>query len=198
MNKVMMGNEAAALAVKLARVEVVSAYPITPQTVIVESLADIIGRGELKARYMPVESEHTAMASCMGASLAGARTFTATSSQGWPHARDASFYGGRAGAGRHGQLQPRNGAPLEPVLRPHGFAVPARYRLGPVLLRRRPGRARLRLDRLCGCRAGAFAGHDQSGRVLSDPYIRACGCAGPGGGGCFSSLIRGAAQAGCE
>ncbi len=82
MNKVMMGNEAAALAVKLARVEVVSAYPITPQTVIVESLADIIGRGELKARYMPVESEHTAMASCMGASLAGARTFTATSSQG--------------------------------------------------------------------------------------------------------------------
>ena len=82
MNKVMMGNEAAALAVKLARVQVVSAYPITPQTVIVESLADIIGRGELEARYMPVESEHTAMASCMGASLAGARTFTATSSQG--------------------------------------------------------------------------------------------------------------------
>lgn len=82
MNKVMMGNEAAALAVKLARVQVVSAYPITPQTVIVESLADIIGRGELEARYMPVESEHTAMASCMGAALVGARTFTATSSQG--------------------------------------------------------------------------------------------------------------------
>jgi len=82
MKKVMMGTEAATMAAKLARVQVVSAYPITPQTVIVESLADIIGRGELKAKYMPVESEHTAMASCMGASMAGARTFTATSSQG--------------------------------------------------------------------------------------------------------------------
>jgi pyruvate ferredoxin oxidoreductase alpha subunit len=82
MKKVMMGTEAATMAVKLARVQVVSAYPITPQTVIVESLADIIGRGELKAKYMPVESEHTAMSSCMGASMAGARTFTATSSQG--------------------------------------------------------------------------------------------------------------------
>ena len=58
MKKVMMGNEAAAMAVKLARVQVVSAYPITPQTVIVETLADIIARGELKAKYMPMESEH--------------------------------------------------------------------------------------------------------------------------------------------
>ncbi len=82
MKKVMMGTEAATMAAKLARVQVVSAYPITPQTVIVESLADIIGRGELKARYLPVESEHTAMSACMGASLAGARAFTATSSQG--------------------------------------------------------------------------------------------------------------------
>lgn len=82
MKKVMMGTEAATAAAKLARVQVVSAYPITPQTVIVESLADIIGRGELKARYLPVESEHTAMSACMGASLAGARAFTATSSQG--------------------------------------------------------------------------------------------------------------------
>jgi len=82
MKKVMMGTEAATMAAKLARVQVVSAYPITPQTVIVESLADIIGRGELKAKYMPVESEHTAMSACMGAALAGARTFTATSSQG--------------------------------------------------------------------------------------------------------------------
>jgi pyruvate/2-oxoacid:ferredoxin oxidoreductase alpha subunit len=82
MKKVMMGTEAATMAAKLARVQVVSAYPITPQTVIVESLADIIGRGELKAKYLPVESEHTAMSACMGASLAGARAFTATSSQG--------------------------------------------------------------------------------------------------------------------
>jgi pyruvate/2-oxoacid:ferredoxin oxidoreductase alpha subunit len=82
MKKLMMGTEAVAEAAKLARVQVVSAYPITPQTVIVETLADIIGKGELDARYLNVESEHSAMASCIGASAAGARVFTATSSQG--------------------------------------------------------------------------------------------------------------------
>lgn len=82
MKKLMMGTEAVAAAAKLARVQVVSAYPITPQTVIVETLADIIGKGELDARYLNVESEHSAMASCIGASAAGARVFTATSSQG--------------------------------------------------------------------------------------------------------------------
>lgn len=82
MNKLMMGSEAAAAAAVLARVQVVSAYPITPQTVIVETLAEVIGRGELKARYLNVESEHSAMAACIGASAAGARVFTATSSQG--------------------------------------------------------------------------------------------------------------------
>lgn len=92
MKKVMMGTEAATMAVKLARVQVVSAYPITPQTVIVESLADIIGRGELKAKYMPVESEHTAMSSCMGASMVGARAFTATSSQGLAYMHEMLHY----------------------------------------------------------------------------------------------------------
>jgi pyruvate/2-oxoacid:ferredoxin oxidoreductase alpha subunit len=82
MKKLMMGTEAAAAAAVLARVQVVSAYPITPQTVIVETLAEVIGRGELEARYLNVESEHSAMASCIGASAAGARVFTATSSQG--------------------------------------------------------------------------------------------------------------------
>lgn len=82
MKKLMMGTEAAAIAAMLARVQVVSAYPITPQTVIVETLADMVGKGELDARYLNVESEHSAMASCLGASAAGARVFTATSSQG--------------------------------------------------------------------------------------------------------------------
>ena len=92
MKKVMMGNEAAALAAKLARVQVVSAYPITPQTIIVENLADIIGQGELKAKYMPVESEHSAMSSCLGASMVGARTFTATSSQGLAYMHEMLHY----------------------------------------------------------------------------------------------------------
>jgi 2-oxoisovalerate ferredoxin oxidoreductase alpha subunit len=76
------GNYSAAEAAKFARVEVVSAYPITPQTTIVERLAKIIEDGELKAKYVRVESEHSAMAACIGACAAGARVFTATSSHG--------------------------------------------------------------------------------------------------------------------
>lgn len=82
MEKVLTGTETAAEAAALARVEVVPAYPITPQTVIVETLAEMIGRGDLEASYINVESEHSAMASCIGAAAVGARTFTATSSQG--------------------------------------------------------------------------------------------------------------------
>jgi len=92
MKKVAMGTEAAALAATLARVQVVSAYPITPQTVIVENLAEIIGRGELDAKYIPVESEHTAMASCIGASMVGARAFTASSSQGLAYMHEMLHY----------------------------------------------------------------------------------------------------------
>ena len=82
MKKVIMGTETAALAAVLARVQVVAAYPITPQTVTVEELSDYIGKGELDAEYITVESEHSAMAACVGASATGSRTFTATSSQG--------------------------------------------------------------------------------------------------------------------
>ena len=76
------GNYSAAEAAKYARVQVVAAYPITPQTTIVERLAKIIEDGELKAKYVRVESEHSAMAACIGACAAGARVFTATSSHG--------------------------------------------------------------------------------------------------------------------
>jgi 2-oxoisovalerate ferredoxin oxidoreductase alpha subunit len=79
---IMTGNYSAAEAAKFSRVEVVAAYPITPQTTIVERLAKIIEEGQLKAKYVRVESEHSAMAACIGASAAGARVFTATSSHG--------------------------------------------------------------------------------------------------------------------
>ena len=69
-------------AAKLARVEVISAYPITPQTHIVEHLSEIVAQGELEANYINVESEHSAMSACCGASATGARTFTSTSAQG--------------------------------------------------------------------------------------------------------------------
>jgi pyruvate ferredoxin oxidoreductase alpha subunit len=69
-------------AVKLARADVIAAYPITPQTHIVEHLADLVAQGKLNAEYIPVESEHSAMSACLGSSAAGARTFTATAGQG--------------------------------------------------------------------------------------------------------------------
>jgi pyruvate/2-oxoacid:ferredoxin oxidoreductase alpha subunit len=82
MKKLMTGNEAAAMAAMLAAPQVVAAYPITPQTSIAEKLAEYTAQGELKARYIKVESETSAMAACIGGSLSGARCFTATSSQG--------------------------------------------------------------------------------------------------------------------
>ena len=69
-------------AVKLSRAEVIAAYPITPQTHIVEELSQMVADGELDAEYIMVESEHSAMSACCGASAVGARTFTATASQG--------------------------------------------------------------------------------------------------------------------
>jgi len=82
MKKVIVGNHAVSWGVKLARVEVISAYPITPQTQVVEELSELCADGHLAARFIKVESEHSAMAACIGASATGARTFTATSSQG--------------------------------------------------------------------------------------------------------------------
>jgi pyruvate ferredoxin oxidoreductase alpha subunit len=78
----MEGSFAIAEAVRLARVEAVAAYPITPQTHIVERLAEFVANGEIDAEYIPVESEHSAMSACLGTSAVGARTFTATASQG--------------------------------------------------------------------------------------------------------------------
>ena len=78
----MSGSEAIAKAVVQSNIDFISAYPITPQTIIVERLSDLVAAGETKARYVNVESEHSALSACVGASLAGGRVFTATSSQG--------------------------------------------------------------------------------------------------------------------
>ncbi|MGA3118125.1 MAG: pyruvate ferredoxin oxidoreductase [Syntrophobacteraceae bacterium] len=74
---------AVAEAVGLCDVDVVAAYPITPQTHIVEHLAELVADGHLDADFVPVESEHSAMSACIGSSAAGARTFTSTCSQGY-------------------------------------------------------------------------------------------------------------------
>ncbi len=76
------GNQTAAWAARYARVQVISAYPITPQTTIVEQLGDWADSGEMPVEFIRVESEHSVMSALVGASLAGARSFTATSGQG--------------------------------------------------------------------------------------------------------------------
>ncbi len=82
MKEFMTGNHAVAFAVRLCRTPLIAAYPITPQTPIYEKLSEWEASGILKGIMMRTESEHSAMASCIAASLTGVRTFTATSSQG--------------------------------------------------------------------------------------------------------------------
>jgi len=80
--RMMEGNEAAAWGAKLSRAEVIPAYPITPQTELISHIATLISEGQMDAEYIKVEGEHTAMAAAVGASVAGARVFTASASQG--------------------------------------------------------------------------------------------------------------------
>lgn len=82
MKKVITGNMAVAIGAKLCRPEVIAIYPITPQTTIVEYASKMVADGELAAECIKVESEHSAMAACIGAAAVGCRVFTATSSHG--------------------------------------------------------------------------------------------------------------------
>ena len=79
---IITGNEAAANAARLCRVQVVAAYPITPQSAVVENLSRYVEQGELDAEFVTVESEHSALSVCIAASTVGARVFTATSANG--------------------------------------------------------------------------------------------------------------------
>lgn len=78
----MNGDESVALAVKQCDVDVVAAYPITPQTIIVEKFSEYVANGEVQTEYVCTESEHSAMTACLAASATGARTFTASASAG--------------------------------------------------------------------------------------------------------------------
>ncbi len=97
MKRFLSGDEAFAEGVRLARPAVISAYPITPQTVVVERLSEMVESGQLEAQYVHVESEHSALSCAMGASATGVRTFTATSSQGLLYMAEVLTYaaGGR-------------------------------------------------------------------------------------------------------
>lgn len=82
MKQVVTGNHTVAHASRVGRAQVVSAYPITPQTQVVEKISEFVADGIMDAKFIKVESEHSAMVACIGASAAGVRTFTATSAQG--------------------------------------------------------------------------------------------------------------------
>ena len=97
MEKFLSGDEAFAEGIRLACPEVISAYPITPQTIVVEKLSEMVEDGSLDAEFIHVESEHSALSCAMGASAAGVRAFTATSSQGLLYMAECLYYasGGR-------------------------------------------------------------------------------------------------------
>ncbi|MBC7231096.1 MAG: pyruvate ferredoxin oxidoreductase [Actinobacteria bacterium] len=82
MKLVETGNHVAAWGARLARVEVVSAYPITPQTQVIEEISRFIDEGEMECEYIPVESEHSAMAALIASAAMGVRSFSATSAHG--------------------------------------------------------------------------------------------------------------------
>jgi 2-oxoisovalerate ferredoxin oxidoreductase alpha subunit len=85
------GNHAAAYGAKLARVDTVPVYPITPQTTIMEKIIEMIRKGELDAEYLPMESEHSVMAAAIAAEATGVRVFTASSSQGIAYMHENLF-----------------------------------------------------------------------------------------------------------
>ncbi|MGN0580582.1 MAG: transketolase C-terminal domain-containing protein [Ruminococcus sp.] len=95
--KFLSGDEAFAEGIRLARPEVISAYPITPQTIVVERLSEMVEDRSLDSEFIHVESEHSALSCAMGASAAGVRAFTATSSQGLLYMAECLYYaaGGR-------------------------------------------------------------------------------------------------------
>jgi pyruvate ferredoxin oxidoreductase alpha subunit len=86
------GDEAVAYGARLCRPQVIAVYPITPQTIVVERLSEFVANNLMNCEYIHVESEHSAMCAAMGASLVGARAFTATSSQGLAYMHEMLHY----------------------------------------------------------------------------------------------------------
>jgi len=93
--ELLSGTYSAAAAAMLSRVQVVAAYPITPQSTVVERLSEYIVKGKLAAKFVPVESEHSALSVLASASAGGARTFTATARQGLALMHEVLHWAGR-------------------------------------------------------------------------------------------------------
>ncbi len=93
---ILTGNQSAAIAARNAKVDVVAAYPITPATPVLEEISKMVESGAMRARLILVESEHSAMAACIGASATGSRVFTATSSHGLAYMHELLHYAANA------------------------------------------------------------------------------------------------------
>ena len=165
------GSRAVAETVARCRPHVVAAYPISPQTHIVEALSDLVASGELApCEYLMVESEFGALSACIGASAAGARAYTATASQGLLFMAEA--LPNASGLGLPIVMTVANralGAPDQHLERPLRRALPARRRLAAAVRvvqpgGRRPARAGLRPGR-----AAVPAGDGLHGRLRADP-----------------------------
>ena len=135
MKKVISANQAVSYAVLASKAQVIAAYPITPQSSIVEMLAGFCADGDLQAKFINVESEHSAMAACISASVTGARTFTATSSQGLALMHELLHYA----SGLRLPIVMANvnralGKSFQSEGRSERQPVPERYGLAPVLL----------------------------------------------------------------
>ena len=193
MKRVLEGSQAVAEAVRLARVQVVSAYPITPQTHIVEILSDYCATGKMNAKFLRVESEHSCMAALIGAQSAGVRTFTATSGQGL--------------ALMHELLHWASGARLPIVMAEVNRALAPGWNIWvdqtDSLAQRDTGWIQFycedsqevidtTLQAYKLAESVASAGHGRPRCLLPLPHLRACRRARTGGGGPVPSALRGA------
>jgi len=134
------GNEAVAEGVRLASPHVIAAYPITPQTVVVERLAEMVEDGRLKAEFLHVESEHSALSACMGAASIGARTFTALHPRGFCIWLNAFIMPAEGDSHCNDECQPFPCATMEYIRRSQGFLVAAGLRLDTDICGGRPGK----------------------------------------------------------
>ena len=185
-------------AVQLCRAEAIAAYPITPQTHIVEHLSSVVANGDLDAEFVNVESEHSAMSTCIGMSATGARTYTATSSQGLALMNEILFI---ASAMRFPIVMTvANRAlsgPLVHLERPQRHHGGPGHRLDPDLRGKRPGGLRPLRHGLQDRRKpqGPAAHHHQPGRLHPLPRGGGPGDGGPEDRGRFPAALHPPASA---
>ena len=174
MLKQIEGSRAVAEAVALCRPEVICAYPITPQTHIVEGLGEMVKAGELAScEFINVESEFAALSVAIGASAAGARTYTATSEPGPAvHGRGRLQRRGARPADRDDDRQPRDRRADQHLERSFRQHVDARRRLDPALRGDQPGSARPAHPGVPARRGAVVPGDGVHGRLHPHARVR--------------------------